>query len=206
LIVLFKRRFHAGIREGRVDRTFRRWKRPQVKVGAEYRLDPGWVLVVHGLDRVAAGDITEGDAHRAGFESVAELLGMLARPNEIEASEEVFRVDFRAKRLALPKPDDRALSDREVEEMTWRLAAMDKRSSRGPWTRRVLELIDSQPRRRAGDLAPLVGREKAVFKADVRKLKRLGLTRSLETGYEISERGRSLLRSGVAVEEWRSGE
>jgi hypothetical protein len=36
--------------------------------------------------------------------------------------------------------------------------------------------------------------EKAPFKANVRKLKGLGLTESLEIGYRLSPRGRAVLR------------
>jgi len=38
-----------------------------------------------------------------------------------------------------------------------------------------------------------VGLEKEAFKLNVRKLKNLGLTESLGTGYRISPRGRSVL-------------
>jgi hypothetical protein len=38
-----------------------------------------------------------------------------------------------------------------------------------------------------------VGRERHPFKTDVRKLKELGLTESLEVGYRLSPRGRALL-------------
>ena len=37
------------------------------------------------------------------------------------------------------------------------------------------------------------GRERHPFKTDVRKLKELGLTESLEVGYRLSPRGRALL-------------
>ena len=37
----------------------------------------------------------------------------------------------------------------------------------------------------------------AAFKRDVRKLKELGLTRSLEVGYELSPRGRAYLDGAV---------
>ena len=37
-------------------------------------------------------------------------------------------------------------------------------------------------------------RETRAFKADVRKLKELGLTISHEVGYSLSRRGRALLR------------
>ena len=46
---------------------------------------------------------------------------------------------------------------------------------------------------RAPDLAERVGRETPRFKADVRRLKALGLTESLEVGYRLSPRGRALL-------------
>jgi hypothetical protein len=46
---------------------------------------------------------------------------------------------------------------------------------------------------RAGDLAEAFGRERLKFKTDVRKLKALGLTESLEVGYRLSPRGRAFL-------------
>jgi len=38
-----------------------------------------------------------------------------------------------------------------------------------------------------------VGRETQPFKRDVRKLKELGLTESLERGYQLSPRGQALM-------------
>jgi ribosomal protein S19E (S16A) len=46
---------------------------------------------------------------------------------------------------------------------------------------------------RAGDLADSLGRETPPFKVDVRKLKEMGLTESLEVGYRLSPRGRAVL-------------
>lgn len=46
---------------------------------------------------------------------------------------------------------------------------------------------------RAPGLAAGLGRETPPFKRDVRRLKELGLTRSLEVGYELSPRGRAYL-------------
>ena len=56
----------------------------------------------------------------------------------------------------------------------------------------VLDLIAAHPGRRAGDLAPMAGMELLDFKVRVRRLKDLGLTISLGTGYKISPRGHSL--------------
>ena len=44
-----------------------------------------------------------------------------------------------------------------------------------------------------GELAERAGRDTAAFKRDVRALKELGLTESLEVGYRLSPRGTALL-------------
>jgi len=53
----------------------------------------------------------------------------------------------------------------------------------------------TDPRTRAGDLAAGMGMERRALKGNVRKLKELGLTESLEVGYRLSPRGRALLRA-----------
>jgi hypothetical protein len=80
-----------------------------------------------------------------------------------------------------------------VAALTDRLQRLDAASTHGPWTWQTLELIAGNPGVRAEDLAASVGREKMPFKLDVRKLKELGLTESLTTGYRLSPRGESLL-------------
>ena len=77
-----------------------------------------------------------------------------------------------------------------MTELDTRLARYD---AHGPWTRETLELIAARPATRAGDLAAELGRERLPFKADVRKLKALGLTESLEVGYRLSPRGSAYL-------------
>jgi hypothetical protein len=84
--------------------------------------------------------------------------------------------------------DDRAEIDR-------RLSRLDRASSHGPWTRAVLECIAANPATRAAELAATFGRETQPFKIDVRKLKNLGLTISLERGYRLSPRGEAYLHT-----------
>ena len=59
----------------------------------------------------------------------------------------------------------------------------------------MLELLREHPGVRAGDLAPRVGRATLAFKRDVRKLKELGLTESLEVGYRLAPRGERVLQA-----------
>ncbi len=75
-----------------------------------------------------------------------------------------------------------------------RLASFDKFSKRGSWTDRVLRCLAKSPAVRAGDLAAELGYETQWFKTNVRKLKALGLTESLEVGYQLSPRGRAFLK------------
>lgn len=190
--MLFKTRFLPGIRDGSITETWRDWKLARVVPGRRYRLAGGEIEVV-ALDRVALGEVSDADAKRAGFEDRAGLLAALGAGRS--ARRRVFRVRFR---WCGDAPDPRAalredVSAAALDALRERLDAMDRRCARGPWTRRVLRLIGDRPGVAASRLAPELDRETRAFKADVRKLKNLGLTISHEVGYELSPRGRALL-------------
>ena len=108
---------------------------------------------------------------------------------------DLYRIGFHLAgpdpRIELRERDD--IGPAERAEIDARLARFDSASRRGPWTATVLALIAERPATRAPDLAAELGRETAPFKADVRKLKELGLTESLERGYRLSPRGRAYL-------------
>ena len=91
--------------------------------------------------------------------------------------------------------DTEQLTDADVDEIDHRLARLDRASPRGPWTAATLAIIAERPAVRAGDLAESLGRDRPSFKLDVRKLKNLGLTISLEKGYRLSPRGAAYLRA-----------
>ncbi|HEY2191220.1 MAG TPA: hypothetical protein VGH76_02805 [Actinomycetospora sp.] len=190
--MLFAQRFAEPIARGQVDLTFRRWKRAQVRPGRPYRTLVGRL----GVDEVAEvdpGEVTVDEARRAGFESVEALLAEAGRRADEDTP--LFRVRFHR----LDEPDPRSElaasepSASEAAEVAGKLDAMDRRSGHGPWAWATLRAIAAEPGRRAPDLAAAAGRETAPFKADVRKLKALGLTRSLPVGYELSPRGRAVL-------------
>jgi hypothetical protein len=188
-----------GIRDGKVDLAFRRWTRPSVKAGGTLLTRIGR-LRLGAVKTTSLRAISEADAKRAGYASRAELVGWLASVDdgdiyriEIAAVEADPRVALRA---APPTAD-------ELATMLARLARLDEASSHGAWTRTVLALIDANPGVRALDLATQLGREKLPFKVDVRKLKAMGLTESLEVGYRLSPRGTAVL--AALTERSRSG-
>lgn len=179
-----------GIRAGVVTLAFRRWVRPTVKAGGTLLTAAGQ-LHIGAVRVVSAASISAADATRAGYGSRQALL------DELNAREvgEIYRIELGGltadPRVALrARP---AETPDELRELRERLRRLDDRAPAGPWTTRVLRLIERHPGRRAGDLCREMGQEMLPFKANVRKLKALGLTESLEVGYRLSPRGTALL-------------
>jgi hypothetical protein len=189
--VLFPNAALAAIRDGRVDLAFRRWRRPRVRAGSRMRTAVG-VIEVLSVEIVEAGAITAADARRAGFGSREELFEVLFAHGEGDIHRVELRYAGADPRVALRERD--RLNDEEHAELTRRLERLDRASRQGAWTRTVLELIAERPGVRAPDLAATLGRETQPFKRDVRKLKELGLTESLQVGYRVSPRGRAVLK------------
>ncbi|MGZ4682852.1 MAG: ASCH domain-containing protein [Acidimicrobiales bacterium] len=185
--MLFEQRYREAIADGSVTLTFRRWRRRQVVAGHRYRTAAGRIEV-ESVEVVEPSSITDAEARQAGAESAAALLTGLRGPGD----RPLYRVRFHA--VAEPDPRDELaatddLSAADVVELDRRLDRLDRASSHGPWSAMTLALIAARPGVRAGDLAESVGRERDPFKLDVRKLKALGLTISLEVGYRLSPRG-----------------
>jgi hypothetical protein len=193
-MLLFKKPFHEGLVNGTITLTFRRWEKPHVRAGGRYRCHPIGVLEVEDIRSVTVGSIDTGDAKKAGFSSREELLAYLGELGRFDDSTPVYRVALHhggdGDRVALAL-DDKLTAD-DVQTIATKLARMDGKK---PWTRKTLSLIAAHPRVAASKLAAKVGRETPEFKADVVKLKKLGLTQSFEIGYEIAPRGRAYLEA-----------
>jgi hypothetical protein len=188
--VLFKRDVLQGFADGTISLAFRRWTRPRVQAGSRLRTAVG-VLAVDAVDEVDPDRITHKDARRAGFSSREELLRELARRDDGSVYRVALHLAGSDPRVSLRERDE--LDPDELAEVQRRLSRLDDASRHGPWTATVLRLIADRPAVRAGDLAAAVSRERLPFKRDVRKLKELGLTESLDVGYRLSPRGRAVL-------------
>jgi len=191
--VLVERRAREGIFDGSVTVLVRRWRRPQATGGHVYRTAAGRIAV----DAVTVIDpdaLTDADAGAAGYPSADALRAGLRGDD----GDPVYLLRVRP----AEGPDPRAelaenadLTPTDVAELDRRLDRLDRAGGAGPWTRSVLAAIQAEPGRRAGDLAEAAGRERLAYKADVRKLKALGLTISLPVGYRLSPRGEAYLRA-----------
>ncbi len=147
------------------------------------------VVRITGIAAIAPDAISEADARAAGYASRAAFLASLAGREGT-----LYRIELRLAgadaRVALRR---KVPSEAEIRDVLQRLARMDAARAK-PWTGTILTLIAASPGVRATDLAGRVGRETRLFKADVRKLKELGLTESLDVGYRLSPRGQAILR------------
>jgi hypothetical protein len=181
-----------GVADGTVSLAFRRWVEPRVRPGSTFRTRAG-VVRVDAVIPVDPGAITDEDARAAGARSADEVRRRLRDDPDLTT----YRIS-----LSWAGPDPRValrsdadLSDDDVAQIDVRLERLDRASTHGPWTMAVLDAIRRRPATRAADLAAEeFGRERDRFKIDVRKLKNLGLTHSLEVGYELSPRGVEYLR------------
>jgi hypothetical protein len=196
-MLLFQKRFWPGLIDGTITLTFRRWRSSHVKPGGRYRCHPIGVVEVDAVERASADAVSDDDACRAGFADRGELRAWLeaGEAGPLASGESLFRVTLHhggdGDRVAGAL--DATLSPDDIERIRARLAKLDAASDDGPWTAKTLALIARRPRAAAGRLAESLGRDKLPFKADVVKLKKLGLTQSFEVGYELSPRGRAFL-------------
>lgn len=185
--MLFKNDVIAGISKGAITLAFRRWQKPTVRTGSALRTAAG-VLAIDAIDIVDAACLTDEDAARSGHSSLNALLADIAGQRAGTLYRIAFHVAGADPRVALR--DITSFGADELGELRRRLTAFDAGT---PWTLQTLRLIASRDGITAGELAASIGFEKAALKQKIRKLKELGLTESLQSGYRISRRGRAAL-------------
>jgi hypothetical protein len=191
-VLLFQKRFLPGLVDGSITLTFRQWPTARVKPGGRYRVHPIGVVEVVNVRPTRVADLQDSDARAAGFADLDELLAYLepAAKGKFGPDTALFRIQLTyggdGDWVAISRDD--TLGPDDIAEIDAKLSRFDARKA---WTRETLALIEENPRTVASKLAARLGRETAPFKADVVKLKKLGLTQSYEIGYELSPRGKA---------------
>ena len=176
---------------GEMTATIRAWKAPQVRAGRRYRFGDDHELAIHAIDLTSLDALTLADLAGAGFASRGDFSAALPRFANDRPEGPFYVVRFTLE----PRHEPLPAADADIDKLRARLAKLDHLSDHGPWTREALGVIAANPRVVSTALAKRVGRERFAFKADVRKLKRLGLTRSHDVGYELTALGQEVLRA-----------
>lgn len=208
-MLMFRREDRERVARGEITVTFRLWRSAHVKSGKTYETGFGRVEV-EDVQVMPAAMVSEDDVGPTGCPDVAAILDLAGEHTKTRVAPDTLlhRVQFRflgddAMPIGAPPAFD-------VERVAARLERMDRLSSRAR-TLTTLKLIERRPRVPARILAEELGYEKLHFKANVRKLKALGLTISHAVGYELSEAGREYLAAqrrgwrGTAVSRRASG-
>ncbi|MBF9036292.1 hypothetical protein HKCCE2091_18770 [Rhodobacterales bacterium HKCCE2091] len=184
--MLFRAATLRAIARGEITAAYRRGTRRPAKPGGRQRTAAGELQIVD-VAEVDPAAVTDDEARAAGFADAAALRAepFLDRPGPL------WRVTFTLAddpRVALR---DEVPGDDGLSEILDTLAAKARRAAFDPLAR--LRTIRDNPGRRAPDLAAAEGLQTQVFKRQVRQLKELGLTESLDVGYRLSARGRAVL-------------
>jgi hypothetical protein len=187
--MLFKAKILDRIHTGDITLAFRRWRRPSVKTNGTLNTRIG-VLAIGGVSQTTEDEITQADAAAAGY---ADRLALLT---DLKSGKgDLYRITLsyggEDPRISLREND--SLTNAEFEELRARLERFDASSRKGEWTHQFLDVIRDHPELVSGELARMTGHEQKWLKANVRKLKNLGLTISLEVGYRLSARGAAFL-------------
>ena len=185
--MMFKHRFHDAIMAGEITRTYRRWKRPQVVAGNHYKLGANGYIEVTTFTEVPDG--AKLNLASTGLEADDPLVTGLG-----SGQGNLYCIEFRYAGAQPQLEPDRGVpaSDEDLEALHRKLEQKDARRER-PWTLQLLELINEHPGTGSKVLCQHMNCDQPALKQDVRKLKALGLTISLETGYKLSPRGRAYL-------------
>ncbi|WP_054309511.1 hypothetical protein [Mesorhizobium sp. 1M-11] len=186
--MLFRQAILEAVARGDVTLAFRRWQRPTVKAGTGLRTAAG-VVRIAAVEPVEERDLTEADAKAAGFADRAALLADLRSDGDRTLYRIVLGGLEPDHRVALR--DEGELSEADWHDLAARFARWDQ--AKPGYFPSILSAIGTHPGTSAAELALGTGVEKPKFKQDVRRLKELGLTESLETGYRLSPRGEAVL-------------
>ncbi|TCC01730.1 hypothetical protein [Kribbella soli] len=182
-----------GVESGQITVAYRRWAEPRVVEGRIYRTNAGRIEI-DSIRQVNPELIADGDPDVA----LADRQNAKDVRRRLRGDDTLPTFLIRFHLVEGPDPRDElasqtSLTPEDLDDLRARLSQFDELSHHGPWTAETLRLIQTTPATRAADLAAAVGRETAPFKLDVRKLKNLGLTYSLEVGYRLSPRGAAYL-------------
>src|SRR5262245_4576890 len=128
--MLFQRHILEGVAAGTISCAFRRWRKPTVRSGGTLKTAIG-VLRITDIEAIAAHDISDRDARRAGYAGADEVRRALPADSGGTLYRISFRLDGPDPRVGL-RADDR-LDAAALADVEKRLARLDRRDS-GPWT------------------------------------------------------------------------
>jgi hypothetical protein len=93
--MLFSQELRQAVLAGEITVSFRLWKRPKVKAGGRYPVDPGLGFIeVDSVELVPFAAITDADVRRAGEPGREALRRRAAHAGPVEDDTLLYRLEF----------------------------------------------------------------------------------------------------------------
>lgn len=179
--MIFRKEILSKIEKGEVSIAFRQWKKLSITEGKTLKTSVGLILFKK-ITVVKLDALTKSDAIKAGLDSLEALV------KDLSGEGTIYKITF-----SLTGPDPR-LKLREEKSFS----ADDKeallKKLKPTWVLPVLTYLSKNEGTPSKVMADELGYEQMKLKLNVRKLKNLGLTISLGTGYKLSPRGKVVLK------------
>jgi hypothetical protein len=93
--VQFSPELREGVVDGTITLTYRRWTRPQVKVGGRYRVGPA-TIEVDDMELVPFATVTAAEVRRCGERDRESLRHRTAHAGPVDDDTLVYRIEFHA--------------------------------------------------------------------------------------------------------------
>lgn len=187
--MIFRKEFLKKIETGEVTLAFRQWKKLSISEGRTLKTPVGLILYKK-IKAIKSKDIKKSDVEKSGFSELADLI------RDLSGEGTIYRIEF-----VLHGPDPRIelrestkLQAFEKEILLKKLSALDNSGAIKDWVTSVLNYIKLNPGHPSKEIAKELGHDQTKLKLNIRKLKNLGLTISLGTGYKLSPLGRVVLK------------
>lgn len=189
--MLFKEVHLKGILNGTIRMAFRKWNKPVVREGSLIKTAVGLVKIGK-LEEVTEEEISEEDLKAAGYDNFEVLRRSFYKNTGSKLYK--IQISYYGEDPRIKLRENTNVSADDISGIITKLKRLDNYSRYGDWTFSMLQAISGHPALRAAGLSEITGMEKEQLKVNVRKLKDIGLTISLPTGYEISPLGRMVLK------------
>jgi len=141
--MLFKQVNLDGLKAGKVNLAFRKWKKPAAKEGSQIKTGIG-LVEIGKIEIVKENQIKDVDAKNAGFDNAVQLIKKLSLIDVGDIYKIQVRYHSPDPRIKLREQTN--LTDKEFLILKQKLNQLDKRSKQGYWTENVLTAIKENPK------------------------------------------------------------